>query len=201
MQIGRVAATGGTRPPPSDRPEDRSIASPVTTWAETARPPRPDVFERIGRTVLRLFTSVDFAVVQIIVLSLLAVVGMTIRQLPSFAFRSVGDYESAMADMHARYDAVFGRGIVEAMERLQVFHIFSSTWFTLGLVVLVISIIVCTLERTPKLWRQSAEIRVVQPDAFYDPTLPDRARMTGIAARTSSDVTPVSAARSASTGS
>jgi len=140
------------------------------------------VFERLGRTVLRLFTSVDFAVVQIIVLSLLAVVGMTIRQLPTFAFRSVGDYDAAMADMHARYDPVFGRGLVDAMERLQVFHIFSSTWFTIGLVVLVVSIVVCTLERTPKLWRQSAEIRVIQPDAFYDPDLPDRAALTGVAA-------------------
>jgi len=154
----------------------------VTTWADTAPAPRPDVFERLGRTVLRLFTSVDFAVVQIIVLSLLAVVGMTIRQLPTFAFRSVGDYEAAMADIHARYDPVFGAGVVDALERLQVFHIFSSTWFTVGLVVLVVSIVVCTLDRTPKLWRQSAEIRVVQPDAFYDPALPDRAAMTGIAA-------------------
>ena len=174
------------RPQPGSRPpsdaEDHAIASPVTAWAESARPPRPDVFERIGRTVLRLFTSVDFAVVQIIVLSLLAVVGMTIRQLPTFAFRSAGDYESAMADMHTRYDPVFGRAIVDAMERLQVFHIFSSTWFTLGLVVLVVSIVVCTLERTPKLWRQAAEIRVVQPDAFYDPDLPDRAAMTGVTA-------------------
>ena len=129
-----------------------------------------------------MFTSVDFAVVQIIVLSLLAVVGMTIRQLPTFAFRSAGDYESAMADIHARYDGVFGRGIVDAMERLQVFHIFTSTWFTLGLVVLVVSIIVCTLERTPKLWRQAAEVRVAQPEAFYDPALPDRAAMTGVSA-------------------
>ena len=107
---------------------------------------------------------------------------MTIRQLPGFAFRSAGDYADAMADMHARYDPVFGAGIVAAMERLQVFHIFSSTWFTVGLVVLVISIIVCTLDRTPKLWRQSAEYRIAQPDEFYDPELPDRAAMTGVEA-------------------
>ena len=147
---------------------------------QSARPPVPDLFERLGRVVLRLFTSVDFAVVQIIALSLLAVVGMTIRQLPGFAFRSAGDYETAMADLHARYDPVFGRGIVDAMERLQVFHIFSSTWFTIGLVVLVVSILVCTLDRTPRLWRQSKEIRVVQPDAFYDPELPDRAALSGL---------------------
>ncbi|HEY7971254.1 MAG TPA: cytochrome c biogenesis protein ResB [Candidatus Limnocylindrales bacterium] len=154
----------------------------MTAWAESARPPKPDVFERIGRTVLRLFTSVDFAVVQIIVLILLALVGIAIRQLPSFAFRSVGDYQNAMADLHARYDPVFGRGVVDALERLQVFQVFTSTWFTLGLVVLVVSIVVCTLDRTPRLYRQAAEIRVVQPDPFYDPTLPDRAAMTGMAA-------------------
>ena len=130
--------------------------------------------------MIRLFSSVNFAVTQIIALSLLAVVGMTIRQLPGFAFRSAGDYAAAMADIHARYDPAFGAGIVAALERLQVFHIFSSTWFTVGLIVLVFSIIVCTLSRTPKLWRQSAEIRVVQPDPFYDPELPDRAAMSGV---------------------
>ncbi|HEX2755696.1 MAG TPA: cytochrome c biogenesis protein ResB [Candidatus Limnocylindrales bacterium] len=154
----------------------------MTTWAETARPPTPDVFERIGRAILRLFTSVDFAVVQIIGLSLLALVGMTIKQLPTFALRSAGDYANAMADLHARYDPAFGRGIVDALERLQLFHVFTSTWFTVGLIVLVISIVICTLDRTPRLWRQSKDIRVVQPDAFYDPELLDRAALTGVEA-------------------
>jgi cytochrome c biogenesis protein len=141
------------------------------------------VFERLGRAVLRLFTSVDFAVAQIIALSVLALVGMTIQQLPSFAFRSVGDYENAMADLHARYDPTLGRGVVDALERLQLFHVFTSTWFTVGLVVLVLSIIICTLDRTPRLWRQSKDIRVVQPEPFYDPELPDRAALTGLDAR------------------
>jgi len=129
--------------------------------------------------VWRLFTSVNFAVLQIIVLALLAVVGMTIRQLPGFAFRSAGDYAAAMADIHARYDAVLGAGIVDAMERLQLFHVFSSTWFTIGLVVLILSIVICTIDRTPRLWRMASEIRVVQPDAYFDPRLPDRVRLAG----------------------
>jgi cytochrome c biogenesis protein len=127
-------------------------------------------------------TSVDFAVLQIIVLSLLAVVGMTIRQLPGFAFRTPADYADAMADIHARYDPVFGVGVVDALERLGVFQVFTSTWFSVGLVVLVVSIVACTIDRTPRLWRQSAEIRVVQPDPFYDPDLPDRALMAGVTA-------------------
>jgi cytochrome c biogenesis protein len=110
----------------------------------------------------------------------MAVVGMTIRQLPGFAFRSLSDYQTAMAAIHDRYDPVFGAGVVDVLERIQVFRIFSSTWFTLGLVILVVSIVVCTLDRTPRLWRQSTEIRVVQPEPFFSPSLPDRAVMSGV---------------------
>jgi cytochrome c biogenesis protein len=114
------------------------------------------------------------------VLALFAVVGMTLRQLPGFAFRSPTDYANEMGKLHALYDPGFGTGVVDLLERLQVFRVFSSTWFSLGLVVLIISIVACTIDRTPRLWRQSADIRVVQPDPFYDPTLPDRALMAGV---------------------
>ena len=33
---------------------------------------------------------------------------------------------------------------MDALERLQLFHVFSSTWFSIGLVVLIISIVACT---------------------------------------------------------
>jgi cytochrome c biogenesis protein len=122
----------------------------------------------------RLFTSVNFAVVQIIVLALLAVVGMTVRQLPGFAFRSAGDYATEMNRLRAVYEPAIGRGAVDLMERLQLFHVFTSTWFSLGLVILVASIVICTLDRTPRLWRASAFIRVAQPDAYFDPKLPER---------------------------
>ena len=105
---------------------------------------------------------------------------MTVRQLPTFAFRSASDYIDAMAEIHDRYDPVLGVGLVNALERLQVFHIFTSTWFMVSLVVLATSIVVCTLDRTPRLWRQSSQVRVVQPDPFYDPALPDRAAMRGL---------------------
>jgi cytochrome c biogenesis protein len=135
---------------------------------------------RIGRGLWGLLTSVDFAVAQIIVLAILAVVGMTIRQLPDFAFRSASDYVAAMEDIHARYDPVMGAGVVDVLERLSVFAIFRSPWFSLGLTVLVISIVVCTLDRTPKLWRGVTEVRVDQAEPFFDPRLPDRAAMSGV---------------------
>jgi cytochrome c biogenesis protein len=137
-------------------------------------------FARAGRAIWRLLTSVDFAVVQIIFLASLATIGMTLRQLPDSAFRSLTDYEDAMADIHTLYDPVIGAAAVDLFERLQLFMVFRSTWFSAGLVVLVVSIVVCTLDRTPRLWRQSAEIRIAQPDPFYDPHLPDRAAMSSV---------------------
>ncbi len=105
---------------------------------------------------------------------------MTLRQLPDFAFRTAGDYAAAMADIHARYDPVFGAPGVGVLERLQLFQVFSSIWFSVGLIVLIVSIVVCTLDRAPRLWRQSAEVRVVQPEPFFDPRLPDRATIAGV---------------------
>jgi cytochrome c biogenesis protein len=128
-----------------------------------------------GRRLWRLFTSVNFAVVQIIMLGLLAVVGMTVRQLPGFAFRSASDYSTEMDRLRAIYEPALGAGLVDVMERLQLFHVFTSTWFSLGLFLLAASILICTLDRTPRLWRHAADIRVVQPDVYFDPRLPDRA--------------------------
>ena len=134
----------------------------------------PSLAARAGMRLWRLFTSVNFAVVQIVAVAVLAVIGMTIRQLPGFAFRSAGDYATEMNRLRTLYEPVFGVPVVDVMERLQLFHVFTSTPFTIALLVLAVSILLCTLDRTPRLWQQSAWIRVVQPDAYFDPRLPDR---------------------------
>ncbi len=104
---------------------------------------------------------------------------MVIKQLPSSAFRTPAEYAIQMDLIHQRYDPLMGAGLVGLLERGEVFKVFSSWWFSAALVLLTISIVCCTLDRTPKLWRQSRDIRVVQPDPFFDPRLPDRAAMDG----------------------
>ena len=134
----------------------------------------PTLPARAGMRLWRLFTSVNFAVVQIVAVSVLAAVGMTLRQLPGFAFRSPGDYATEMNRMRTLYEPVFGVAVVDLLERLQLFHVFTSTPFSIALLILAVSILICTLDRTPRLWQQSAAIRVVQPNAYFDPRLPDR---------------------------
>ena len=158
------------------------MATPAAVRAAPAAGTPTNPLAQLGQGLWRLFTSVDFAVVQIIFLSLLAVIGMTIQQLPDFAQRSPADYVAAMDEIHLRYDPVLGTDVVGVLERLGVFTVFKSAPFGIGLVVLVISIVVCTLDRTPRLWRDSSVVRVAQPEPFFDPRLPDRAAMTGVAA-------------------
>jgi cytochrome c biogenesis protein len=135
---------------------------------------------RLGLGLWRLFTSVNFAVLQIMILVIVGLIGMTVTQLPDFAFRTPADYIAQMEIIHAKYDPAMGAGGVAILERLQIFNIFTAWWFSVLLVLLITSIIVCTLNRTPKLWRTCSEIRVVQPDPFYNPILPDRAVVSGI---------------------
>ncbi|MGZ9160376.1 MAG: cytochrome c biogenesis protein ResB [Candidatus Limnocylindrales bacterium] len=156
------------------------MATPAAVRAASTARALGNPLAQVGQGLWRLLTSVDFAVAQIIFLSILAVIGMTLQQLPDFAFRSPGDYAAAIEDIHIRYDPVLGPGIVNVLERLGAFAIFKSAIFGVGLVVLVVSIIVCTLDRTPKLWRDVSVVRVAQPEPFFDPRLPDRAAMTGV---------------------
>jgi cytochrome c biogenesis protein len=134
------------------------------------------------RAAHRLLTSVRFAVVQIVVIAVAAVVGMTVRQLPGFAFRTQADHVEQMALLRERYAPGLGRPLVDLMERLGLFSVFNTWWFSALLALLVLSIVVCTLDRLPRLWRGAAEVRVVQPDSFFDPTLPERAAVAGIGA-------------------
>jgi cytochrome c biogenesis protein len=110
----------------------------------------------------------------------MAVVGMTIRQLPTFALQSASDYAIEMGKIHDRYDPVLGASVVNVLERLDVFRVFSSWWFSLALVLLLVSIVACTIDRIPRLWRDVSDVRVVQPAAYFDPRLPNRAVTDGV---------------------
>ncbi|MBA3778915.1 MAG: cytochrome c biogenesis protein ResB [Chloroflexi bacterium] len=136
-----------------------------------------------GVAAWRTLTSVRFAVLQIIVLAVAGLIGTMVRQVPSFALKSPADYARAMADEHARYDPItilglnVGPGLVNLFDTLGFFRIFSAPWFTVLMTLLVISIVVCTIDRTPRLWRGVRHVRVEQPPAFFDPRLPQRAHL------------------------
>jgi cytochrome c biogenesis protein len=136
---------------------------------------------RLGWQVWRTLTSVRFAVLQISILAIAGVFGTVLRQVPAFALHDPQAYAQQMASIHAAYDPVtimganIGPPLVDLLEHLGLFTVFSAPWFVFLLTLLAASIVVCTLDRLPDLWRQARRIRLVQPGPFYDPRLPGRA--------------------------
>jgi len=114
------------------------------------------------------------------------VIGTVLLQLPAFALHNATDYADQMADIHRAYDPTtllglqIGPAMVDLFERLGFFRVFSAPWFVLLLTLLVISITVCTLDRTPRLWRSVRHVNPVQPPAFYQLGLAERAQFTGL---------------------
>lgn len=134
---------------------------------------------RLGRVIHGLLTSVRFAVLQIAAIALAGVVGIMVPQLPGIAFRSPADYAEQMEILRGRLEPSLGPGLVDALEALGLVRVFSAGWFSALLALLVVSIVACTLDRTPRLWRAARDGRVVQPAAFFDPALPGRAVISG----------------------
>lgn len=123
--------------------------------------------------------------VQILLLIVAGVIGALVTQLPAFALRDPLAYATQMAAIRAKYEPLeilgldLGRGMVGVFERLGFFRVFNAPWFVGLLVMLVLSIVVCTLDRTPKLWRSVRRVTVEQPAAFFDLRLPERALFHG----------------------
>jgi cytochrome c biogenesis protein len=123
--------------------------------------------------------------VQISLIVAAGLIGTLIRQIPSFALHDYGAYQRELADLHVRYDGAavlgwtFGPAMVDVFERLGFFRVFSSPWFAALATILVISIVACTLDRLPRLWREVRDVRVVQSASYFDPRLPNRAVVGG----------------------
>jgi cytochrome c biogenesis protein len=120
-------------------------------------------------------------VLQISILAIAGVFGAVLRQVPSFALHDPSAYADQMSQIHAAYDPLsilglnIGPGMVDVFERLGLFRVFSAPWFIFLLTLLVVSIVVCTLNSVPHMWRSARNVRVVQAAPFFDLRLDHRA--------------------------
>jgi len=139
--------------------------------------------------VRALLANVQFAMVQIAAITIAATIGVALRQLPDYALLSASDYALEMGQLRALYEPTLGP-LVDVFERLGLFRIFTAPWFTALLVLLSVSITVCTLDRLPKIRAVTARSRVEQPGSFFDASLAGRGTMhlaTALTAEQSED--------------
>jgi cytochrome c biogenesis protein len=125
---------------------------------------------RTGAVLWRLLTDVRFAVVLITLLALSGLVGMLLRQFPVTKADDPARYAAELEAVRAAWSGLpAGSLLADAFDGLGLFSVFSTPWFLLLMTVLVVSIVCCTLDRAPRLWRNVQHVRVEQPAAFFDP--------------------------------
>jgi cytochrome c biogenesis protein len=136
---------------------------------------------RLGAAAWRLLTDVRFAVVLIALLALSGLVGIIVRQFPVTQADDPARYAAELAAVRTAWEGLaplgipVGPALADVFDALGLFSVFSTPWFLLLMTVLTISIVCCTLDRTPRLWRTAHDVRVVQAEAFYDPERGQRA--------------------------
>src|SRR5262249_29221465 len=133
-------------------------------------PARRDLIE----VVWGLFCSVRFAVVQILILAGAATLGTLIPQMPVGLRDFPADYAGFMSDMAPRFgpfrDPMLWAGL---------FDLYNSFWFRLLILLMVYSIIVCTLNRWGPIWRQINPASLRSSESFLQ-TMSERASFGGV---------------------
>ncbi|MBI2303508.1 MAG: cytochrome c biogenesis protein ResB [Chloroflexi bacterium] len=118
--------------------------------------------ENLFASIWQFFTSQRTAVLIIIFIALASLVGALIVQVPADIAQSPADYASWLESMRDKYGALTG-----VFRLLDIFNIYNSLWYRIGLALLGINIMVCTVNRFPPLWRSLATPRLRLADSYY----------------------------------
>ena len=100
------------------------------------------------KPLFRLLTSVRFALVQLGVVVLAALLGVVFPQVSDPVRLNPPAYDAWIELQRDRYGP-----LTELMRRLDLFEVFRSVWFNGLLVLLLVSVAVCTTNRFAPIWR------------------------------------------------
>lgn len=134
------------------RGERRAAANPKATWLENP----------VGAT-WHLLTSVRLALVLILLIAAAVLAGTLINQAPAAVRANPDSYQRWLDAANGRYGSWTG-----LMDRLQLFHVFSSIWFRLLVAALAANIIVCSVNRWTSIKTTVFNPRVRMHPAFFE---------------------------------
>jgi len=117
-----------------------------------------DLFERLWH----FFISMRTGLALILVLALLTLIGTVLAQAPAGMAADKEAYASWLDSVRPKYG-----GWTNVLDSLGFFSIFSSIWFKSITVLLSTSILACSVNRAPRLWKQAVHPRTVVSGGFY----------------------------------
>jgi cytochrome c biogenesis protein len=118
-----------------------------------------DVFERLWH----LFISMRTGLALILGLAVLTLVGTLVAQVPAGVAADRQAYAAWLEGVRPKYG-----GWTSVLEALGLFAVFSSVWFKSLVVLLSTSIVACSINRAPRLWKQAVHPRTVMSAGFFE---------------------------------
>jgi cytochrome c biogenesis protein len=116
-----------------------------------------DVFERLWH----LLISMRVGLTLILFLSFLALVGTLVEQAPTGLANDSAAYAEWVAGLRSRYG-----GWTDVLNLLGFYAVFGSVWFKATVVLLTTSLLACSVNRAPRLWRVATRPRVAASAGF-----------------------------------
>jgi len=117
-----------------------------------------DLLDRLWR----FFISMRTGLVLILGLGLLSLIGTLLAQAPAELQSDPAAYTSWVASVHSKYG-----GWTPVFDKLGFFAIFTSIWFKGITVLLTTSILACSVNRAPRLWKIAFHPRVRMGESFF----------------------------------
>ncbi len=115
------------------------------------------------RALFRLFTSVRFAIVMVLVAALAALLGVIFPQAPDPVRLNPAAYDVWMEQQRARY-GIFA----EWLRHAGLFEVFHTYWFNAIFFVLLAAVAVCTANRFAPTWRMVRRPQKLVSDRFLE---------------------------------
>lgn len=117
-----------------------------------------DVLDRLWR----FFISMRTGLVLILGLGLLSLIGTLLVQAPAGMTADPAAYTSWIASIHSKYG-----GWTPVFDKLGFFSVFTSIWFKAITVLLTTSVLACSINRAPRLWKIAFHPRTRMGETFF----------------------------------
>src|SRR5450631_655339 len=110
----------------------------------------------------RFFISMRTGLWLILALGLLSLVGAVLAQAPAGMSADPQSYAAWLASMHPKYG-----GWTPVLDKLGLFSVFTSIWFKGISVLLTTSVLACSVNRAPRLWKLAFHPRTRMGETFF----------------------------------
>jgi cytochrome c biogenesis protein len=119
----------------------------------------------LGERLWRFFISMQTGLVLILALAVLGLIGTLLVQAPAGLSADQQAYSAWLDALRPKYGGWTG-----VFDALGFFSIFTSVWFKGIVVLLTTSILSCSVNRAPHLWKQAVHPRTRMSESFYERT-------------------------------